>query len=263
MSYHELKPKTWNELQEALFHADEWPDMRRNRSLFVYRGLSSSEFDLKTSLDRHGSQNLEKHLLRNFKKYAQVQPSPTSEWRWLALAQHHGLPTRLLDWTYSPLVALHFATSDFTNFDTPSKIWAVNYKEAHLHLPGEFQAIVEAVESNIFDLDTIDQAARTLDELAQLQSDPYVIFAEPPAISDRIVNQYAVFSIMSDANTRVDEWVLSQGVRSFSIEISPDLLWEARDRLDQANINERVLFPGLDGLADWLSRHYFDNRLKT
>ena len=87
------------------------------------------------------------------------------------------------------------------------------------------------------------------------------LFFEPPSLDDRIVNQFALFSLMS----RADGAARTTGSRAPAsscrrIVIPAELKWEVRDKLDQANITERVLFPGLDGLAPWLKR-YFAPRL--
>jgi hypothetical protein len=75
-------------------------------------------------------------------------------------------------------------------------------------------------------------------------------------LDDRIVNQYALFSMMSNPATDLDQWLTDHPELYRRIIIPHSLKWEVRDKLDQANITERVLFPGLDGLSRWLKRHY-------
>ncbi len=258
-----IKISSWNELQETLYH-DSWSrSINRFRSSYVYRGSEDASYDLSTSLNRLGESHLEKHLLRNFRKYSQVQDMTNkSIWNWMALAQQHGLPTRLLDWTYSPYVALHFTVSDFTKFDKDAVIWAVNYVDSIGYLPDQLKTIIETEGSHAFTAEMLDRAATTLDEFGRLKKNDYAVFFEPPSIDQRIVNQYALFSMLSNPDSQMDQWVKTTNVRYFKIFIPAQLKWEIRDKLDQSNINERVLFPGLDGLARWLKRHYQDIRKK-
>ncbi len=253
-------PRTWADLMEMLYNDSFNPHLLRFRSSYVYRGLEDNNYELSTTLNRLGESHLEKHLLRNFRKYSQIDDESKSIWNWLALAQHHGLPTRLLDWTYSPLVALHFATANFLNFDKDGAIWAVNYVDSMRYLPDQLALIIEEEGSHIFTPEMLDCAVSSLTVLPELKRDDFAIFFEPPSIDQRIVNQYAVFSMMSDPEILISNWLEKTDIRFFIIIIPAKLKWEIRDKLDQANINERVLFPGLDGLATWLKRHYRDIR---
>jgi hypothetical protein len=64
---------------------------------------------------------------------------------------------------------------------------------------------------------------------------------------------------MSNNTAILDNWLIQHPELFRRIIIPAGLKWEIRDKLDQANITERVLFPGLDGLASWLKRHYHPN----
>jgi hypothetical protein len=200
---------------------------------------------------------LEQHLLRNFRKYAQGEVvRDGSVWHWLALAQHRGLPTRLLDWTYSPFVALHFATADLASMHRDGAVWVIDFVEANRLLPARLRRILDAERSDTLTVEMLGRFT-TLAQFDRLTRLPFVVFLEPPSIDPRIVNQFALFSLMSSPSASLADWLRGAPHLARRIVIPAGLKWEVRDKLDQLNINERVLFPGLDGLTRWLVRYYW------
>ncbi|NSW53649.1 MAG: FRG domain-containing protein [Anaerolineae bacterium] len=250
---------SWNELQEQLYWGAYDAGIDRYRSPFVFRGVEDVEYRLETALSRLGGNYLamEQHLLRNFRKYAHRDVvEKDSIWDWLAVAQHRGLPTRLLDWTYSPLVACHFATRDIEKYDIDGCIWMVNFLESQNFLPQDLRERLEEYGGDVFTTTILSASIHQLKDLKHHYSTVFPVFMEPPSIDDRIVNQYALFSFMSDPSFSFDDWLRQYPELVRKIIIPADFKWEVRDKLDQANITERVLFPGLDGLSMWLKRQY-------
>ena len=253
----ETRVNSWIELQEALFDNSWQHSISRHRSNFVFRGLPRASRGLETSLQTGGFEAHERHLLTSFRKYA-LRNAVHGDWvwNWLSLAKHHGLPTRLLDWTYSPYVALHFATHDYQYYNEDATIWCVDYRKTNDLLPKPLRKVLEDEDVNIFTTDLLNSVAETLAKFDALSRDDFVVFFEPPSLDERIVNQFALFSLPSSPTLSLEE-LLSRRENTYRrILIPAALKWEVRDKLDQANITERVLFPGLDGLSQWLKRYF-------
>lgn len=251
--------ESWAELHTALFEGAWQPALGRFRSDYAFHGQGCAAAGLITSLRLLGGPyaELEGDLLRNFRKYAGLHAVPVdSVWNWLAVARHHGLPTRLLDWSFSPYVALHFATADLALYHEDAAIWCVNFNAAHEHLPARLRAALREEGSGVLTVEMLAEAAPTLSAFDALSDEPFAAFFEPPALDARLVNQFALFSLLSDPCARFDAWLAARPVCYRRLIIPAALKWEVRDKLDMANITERVLFPGLDGLSQWLARHY-------
>ncbi|MGE3955438.1 MAG: FRG domain-containing protein [Vicinamibacterales bacterium] len=256
----DCRPRGWAELLDLLF-ADAWNEpIGRFRSPFAFRGQGVVEADLASGLLRLAAGRdpaaLEQHLLRNFRKYAHSDVGERSIWHWLALAQHRGLPTRLLDWTYSPFVALHFATASLAHMQHDGSVWMLNFVEANRALPARLRRMLEREGSDTCTVEMLERF-RSLADFDRLSRDLFLLFLEPPSLDPRITNQFALFSLMPDPGARLDRWLAGAPRLARRVVIPAGLKWEIRDKLDQLNINERVLFPGLDGLSRWLARYYW------
>jgi FRG domain len=256
----------WLDLQKHLFDVSFDTGINRFRQGLVFRGLNSVKYHrMQTSLMRLGGEfaKKERHLIRNFRKYAYLDVNVgDSDWHWLAVGQHYGLPTRLLDWTYSPYVAAHFATSDLEAMDQDGLIFAVDVDVTNRSLPPRLRTILDTEGAHVFTPDLLRANGIDIGTFDQIGGD-FVAFLEPPSLDQRIVNQFAVFSVMSNPALLLDDWLQSNAIPYRTYVIPKDLKWEIRDKLDQANITERVIFPGPGGLSSWLTRHYYTKPIPT
>src|SRR5918997_671231 len=157
---------SWRELDDAIADPGLGRHEHRVHSTLVFRGLARSSYSHVSSLARLSGEyeRFERHLIRNFRKYAHREAPGPTQWDWLSLAQPHGVPTRLL--------------------------------------PETLHAALEREGALVFTTEMLADCATDLDELNEIGQkcdDPFVLFFEPPSLDERIVNQAAVLSAFSDA----------------------------------------------------------------
>ncbi len=241
------------------------PDLGRFRSRYLYRGMSDVSFHLFTTLERACKDKmsyLEPSILKNFTKYA-AREDPSIErsmWRQMILGQHHGLPTRLLDWAHSPLIGLHFAVTEAdldAMQDHDCMVWRIDIAELHAMLPKKYRDVLRANKTSIFSVDMLNQLAVTPEQYDRDMRGGSMVVIEPPSIDPRIINQYSFFSVIPAAMSDIEGFLDRNTSNTVKYVIKKQMRWRVRDMLDQLNISERIVYPGLDGLSRWIGRHYF------
>ena len=255
-------------LSKLLLDQEHNTSIKRLRSAYFYRGLPNVDFNLLTSLQRNcGEQKqvLEPMLLKNFTKYA-IMEEPTlaeSVWQQMIIGQHHGLPTRLLDWTHSPLIALHFALTEGNLADLDKHdcvVWRMDMRDMNENLPQKYRDALNAEKTFVFSVEHLNSVVSDLAQYDADMGDCAMVNIEPPSVDQRIINQYSFFSVVPNGIDCVDDFLREYTTKTVRFIIKKELRWEARDLLDQYNVNERMVYPGLDGLTKWLARHYYVKR---
>lgn len=183
-------------LSEQIGNEDVW-----------FRGHSRNTYQLLPSLARveHGMAR-EALLAKRFKQNAHSfrQSPPQSEWEWLFLMQHFGVPTRLLDWTESPLVALYFAVHGFAEDDGhDGNLWALLPAKYNYDVPRLRPTV--PVDIPCFGVD------RVLDDYSPDVMALETVSSKLPAAAiahrqnERIMAQLGVFTIMHREMTPLEE----------------------------------------------------------
>jgi hypothetical protein len=189
-----------------------------------YAGLQTSGFD----------RDRELYLLNRFRRYSRAYlERDVDEKELMFLARHHGLPVRILDWTANPLVALYFACANDQNMKNDGAIWAI-LRCQHPH-------------KYFYDF------YKSTQPLLKLRG-VKIIYA--PYVSPRIVAQSCNFTIQDTPDKELQTYNPSAyAQKDFDIKrlekwsIPSDMKVEFLRILERCGINERALFPDLDGIG--------------
>lgn len=274
---YELKTiTTWEELHreyQSLTPPGQWKG-------WIYRGERSDRYDLSTSLERemksfdvplaNKARMTEYNLLRQFKRrlhhYTTDVPNKHDTVEWLALMQHYGAPTRLLDWTYSFWVAVYFAIESAT--EDECRVWALKLDafdrealskgtlKSENKLVKEFYTKLRVMmKDSLMDEPWLKQSA--IVEYLLSHPRPLVFSVNSFRQNERLTIQQGVFLMPGDVSKSFEcnltaHRNLQDKLKKIKIKCNSEIRKNVLLNLYRMNINRASLFPGLTGFAESL-----------
>lgn len=248
---------------------------------WVFRGQADAKWRLSTGLERFDLVREESKMIEDFQRHAHLYTNTEkidNTLEWLSMMQHYGAPTRLLDWTRSPYVAIFFAIND-VNIDIYSTkerycaVYALNYHPIKLALKEKYE---DHGKYNFLAKDFMFNNRLTELQFEQLyfseRSDyasdsdlpPIVLPLVPFNSHVRLTIQQGLFLIPTQIVTRTfeenlestfekipdsDKWLKKYLI---PVELKPKIITE----LNHMNINDATLFPGIEGYSKFLKKQY-------
>ncbi|WP_027722468.1 FRG domain-containing protein [Maridesulfovibrio zosterae] len=240
---------SWSEFEE-LIREHTYRD-------WIYRGQSCAKWGLESSLERtfkdyeitdQDKGQYEIHLLEKFKAHSSLflsnAPEKNDKLEWLSLMQHHGAPTRLLDWSFSPYVACFFA-ADHANSDFA--VFCLNPRR------------LAGADENYYP--TTGPLYSEDEDILKLRKyrDRFFVTYEPKFVHQRALAQQGLFTAVTTYQRSYgkifEEYVLSNRP-IFKIVFKAEFRKECIDRLKKMNISSTTLFPDLDGFCSSLKHDF-------
>jgi type I restriction enzyme M protein len=232
----------------------------------IYRGQTEEdkEYFLTPSIGRMKieSTNIIKYLEEEqyiFKKFKDqsipylsiLHVLPKNDWEYLAIAQHYGLPTRFMDWTKNPLIALYFAVKKVTKKDGIIYI---------MEQPWSLNTLIENKYFNLHPLEPGDYIKNAIYEFYNIEYNRGLYSYSPPHISRNISAQSSIFTYHTDPYDPIQS-----GYEEYYI--NNDSKSQIKKELRDIGFEEKTIFPDLYGLSrslkDEFDSYYFEKPVEN
>ena len=251
MNYKTIELNSWEKFKNLAEHSIlEW----------VFRGQSNSKWEIRSSLERSGIMTnfdyAEINMLDDFKRasnhYLRETQIPETLIDWLALLQHYGAPTRMIDFTKSPYVAAYFAFENIENDSESVAIWIAN--KIHFY-QGSINYLkntkIKKIKGNRYSI--LDSTFSEIFHTSREGNLDLIIPLESYTMNERYYLQQSVFlSPCNPYKPFIEQLGFLNGVENESL-IKVILPKSERNKalrdLERMNITRASLFPGLEGFA--------------